>query len=98
MPERIECIDDRFLLIADDPHFTTQGKILSDRMKDQNISYSRGISDGSQHRLAEQLRLQLEAALEAASGRRKDWRQNEVPRSVTYGEPDDSQTKPSAAA
>ena len=72
MPERIECIDDRFLLIADDPHFTTQGKILSDRMKDQNISYSRGISDGGRHRLAEQLRLQLEAALEAASGRRKD--------------------------
>src|SRR6516162_2365001 len=53
MPERIECIDDRFLLIADDPHFTTQGKILSDRMKDQNISYSRGISDGGRHRLAE---------------------------------------------
>jgi len=78
MPERIECIDDRFLLIADDPHFTTQGKILSDRMKDQNISYSRGISDGGRHRLAE--------------------RQNEVRRSVTYGEPDESQTKPSAAA
>jgi hypothetical protein len=25
MPERIECIDDRFLLIANDPHFTAQG-------------------------------------------------------------------------
>ena len=29
MPKRIECIDDRFLLIADDPHFTTQWEILS---------------------------------------------------------------------
>ena len=36
MPKRIECIDDRFLLIADDPHFTTQWEILSGRTKNQN--------------------------------------------------------------
>ena len=35
LPERIECIDDRFLLIADDPHCTTQGGILSGRTKDR---------------------------------------------------------------
>jgi hypothetical protein len=69
MPKRIECIDDRFLLIANDPHFTTQGEILSGRTKDQNIGYCRGISDGGRHRLAGQLRLQLEAALEAAPWR-----------------------------
>jgi hypothetical protein len=66
MPERIECIDDRFLLIADDPHFTAQGGILSGRTKDQNIGYCRKISDGGRHRLGGQLRLQLETALEAA--------------------------------
>ena len=65
LPERIECIDDRFLLIADDPHFTTQWEILSGRTKNQNIGDCRGISDGGRHRLAGQLRLQLEAALEA---------------------------------
>src|SRR5215831_15802570 len=70
MPKRIECIDDRFLLIADDPHFTAQGAILSGRTKDQNIGYCRGISDGGRHRLAGQLRLQLEAALEAARATR----------------------------
>ena len=43
MPERIECIDDRFLLIADDPHFTTQWEILSGRTKNQNIGDCRGI-------------------------------------------------------
>jgi len=69
MPKRIECIDDRFLLIADDPHFTTQGEILSGRTKNQNIGCCRGISDGGRHRLAGQLRLQLEAALEAAPWR-----------------------------
>jgi len=38
-----------------------KGEILSGRTKDQ----CRGISDGGRHRLAGQLRLQLEAALEA---------------------------------
>ena len=28
-PQRIECIDDRSLLIADHPHFTARGEILS---------------------------------------------------------------------
>jgi hypothetical protein len=37
MPERIECIGHRFLLIADDPHFTAQGEILSGGTKDQSI-------------------------------------------------------------
>ena len=68
MPELIECIDDRFLFIADDPHFTMQGEALSGRTKDQNIGYCRGISDGDRHRLAGQVRLQLEAALEEARG------------------------------
>ena len=45
MPELIECIDDRFLFIADDPHFTAQGEILSGGPKDQNIGYCRGVSD-----------------------------------------------------
>jgi hypothetical protein len=56
----------RFLFIADDPHFTAQGEILSGGPKDQNIGYCRGISDGGRHRVAGQLRLRLEAALEAA--------------------------------
>ena len=33
MPERIECIDDRSLLIANHPHLTAQGEILSGRTK-----------------------------------------------------------------
>ena len=45
MPKRIECIDDRFPLIADHPHFTAQGEILSGGPKDQNIGYCRGVSD-----------------------------------------------------
>ena len=61
-------LDHRFLLIADDPHFTTQGEILSDRTKDQNIGYCPRISHGGPHRLGGQLGLQLEAALEAATG------------------------------
>ena len=43
-----------------------KGEILSGRTKDQNIGYCRGISDGGRHRLVGQLRLPLEAALEAA--------------------------------
>jgi len=69
LPERIECIDDRFLLIADDPHCTTQGGNPVRPHQGQNIGYCRGISDGGRRRLAGQLRLQLEAALEAAPWR-----------------------------
>ena len=96
MPELIECIDDRFLFIADDPHFTAQGEILSGRTKNQNIGDCRGISDGGRHRLAGQLRLQLEAALEAARATRP--RQNEIPRIVTYGEPDEIPNQNQSAA
>ena len=69
-PQRIECIDDRSLLIADHPHFTAQGGILSGGPNDQNIGYCRGTSDGGRRRLAGQPRLQLEAALEAARATR----------------------------
>jgi len=95
MPKRIECIDDRFRLIADDPHFTTQGEILSGRTKDQNIGYCRGISDGGRHRLAGQLRLQLEAALEEARATRPD-AQRKSPVLLPTGDP--TNPKPSVAA
>src|SRR5262249_15268082 len=58
------------LSIADHPHFTAQGEILSGGPNDRNIGYCRGISDGGRHRLAGQVRLQLEAALEAARATR----------------------------
>src|SRR5262249_29894663 len=89
MPERIECIGDRFLLIASQ----RKGEILSGRSKDQNIGYCPRISHGGPHRLGGQLGLQLEAALEAARATEAK-RQNEVPRSVAYGGPDESQPKP----
>src|SRR5262249_29616133 len=87
-------IDDRSLLIADHPHFTAQGEILSGGPKDQNIGYCRVISDGGRHRLAGQLRLQLEAAIEAA--RATNLAPKESPRIVTYGGPDESQTRTKA--
>src|SRR5262249_2668695 len=85
---------ERSFLIADHPHFTAQGEMLSGGPKDQNIGYCRGISDGGRHRLAGQLRLQLEAAIEAA--RATNLAPKESPRIVTYGGPDESQTRTKA--
>ena len=96
MPERIECIDDRFLLIADHP-LTAQGEIRSGGPKAQNIGDCRGIFDRGRHRLAGQLRLQLEAALEAAratgpSAKRKS------PVVLPTGDPTNPKPNQSAAA